>query len=160
MSKIRCPIVPTAALVFCALVGGCSRKADDVNVDCSKLAPEFFTGHRVFSAFPGMPLDEKYRAYICGMQTIRPPLIALAPLFANEGRNAVPFLMDKLQETRSDVTVRDILLVLLEMQINNSYSVAKNDEVMTQLAKRIEALDSASARDRGRVVLAQIRSAR
>ncbi len=76
-------------------------------------------------------LETQYNIYICGMQEIEPP-IDLAGALALEGKNAVELLKIKLSHPQNDETISDIIRVLSEITIVDTYDV-REDKALTKL---------------------------
>jgi hypothetical protein len=99
---------------------------------CEKYATGFFREpmtHQL-DAFTRYDLATQYEVFICGNQVIHPPATYLAQPFAKRGESVVPFLRNKLTEADDDRTIRDIIVVLTEMQRRDVYRVSDNRELM------------------------------
>jgi len=82
------------------------------------------------SDFARFPVDTQYAVYLCGNQIIHPPAMHLATPFAAEGAAIVPLLRQKLSQARDDVTIRDIVRVLTQMQVQKTYDVRGDRQLM------------------------------
>lgn len=158
MSKVIFTIRFFVAIGICLGLLGC-HKADDEKVDCAKLGKSFFSDiDLVLRDFGTFDNDKKYLVYICGNQTVHPPIIELATLMANEGPKIVPYLLKKLDETSSDATVRNILRIFTEMQRNSSYNVARDNKLMQALDERVKTISDEGRRQDAVGVLTKIRA--
>lgn len=147
--------------VASALILAACRSHVDPAVDCSSLGKNFFESTRkVKQEFAAYAVNKQYVVYICGVQKVHPPIAELATLFANEGGVVAPFLLERMNETTSDATVMDILYIFERMQKNMSYSVARDDKLMSALALRIGRVSDPTLRDEGRQTLETIRTLR
>jgi hypothetical protein len=64
----------------------------------------------------------------------------LAESFAVGGEAVAPFLKQKLAQTRSDTTVRDIITVYAEMRRQGTYDVRGDVELMKLMGDRVQAI--------------------
>ncbi|MGC1547038.1 MAG: hypothetical protein WA777_00765 [Rhodanobacter sp.] len=126
----------SAAII--SLSSGCSFAADSHLRDtCSPWLSTFYEMplKQRLATFDSYSLDNQYQIFICGNQVVHPPAIYLAEPFARRGANAVPFLKAKLAQASDDLTIRDIVLVFVEMKRLNTYSIS-NDAFLAALVKR------------------------
>lgn len=157
------PIRPLFSLIPVSvgslLLSACWGQSYDRLVDCRVLGDDYFSNRaRVSADFPRLPLEQKYIVYICGSQAVRPPLMELEFLFADEGLAAVPFLLSKLEETASGETVTDILRVLLTMQNKKLYFVARDEAVMSRIEARTQKLDAGAEKRASEEILSELRA--
>jgi hypothetical protein len=94
----------------------------------------------VIETFTRSDLDTKYQIYVCGNQWIHPPALYLAESFAVGGEAVAPFLKQKLAQTRSDTTVRDIITVYAAMRRQGTYDVRGDVELMKLMGDRVQAI--------------------
>lgn len=122
------------------LVSGCAPANEDLSsLDCSKLNKSFFSKPTTvqMAEFGTLDIESQYAVYICGNQVREPPSIHLATAFAKEGATAVGFLKAKLAAAKSDLTVRDILLVFEEMNRRRTYNVAGDSDLMSVITAAV-----------------------
>lgn len=116
--------------LFCLMLVGCHHQ----------LEKDFFFEHSPADRVERMrqyPLEDQYRIFRYGNDKIEPPLMELANPIADKGAAAVPFLMNKLEFSKDDLAVRDILLVLETMVRFKTYDVKNDASLMKALSKRI-----------------------
>jgi hypothetical protein len=90
--------------------------------------------------FTRSDLATKYQIYVCGNQLIHPPALYLAQSFAVGGEPVAMFLKQKLEQTRSDTTVRDIIQVYRAMQYQGTYDVSGDMELIKLLTDKVQAI--------------------
>jgi len=129
-------------LLLCIFLAGCISNTTEI-------APRQF--HRDFFKLPvseqvrqfhEYDLETQYELLIVGNQVAHPPAFYLTTGFAAQGESVISFLTDKLDETRSDLTVRDIVAVLAKMQHLQSYDVGNDVHLMTLVEERVAAMRS------------------
>ena len=119
--------------VVLILMGGCALANEDSSrLGCSKYNDTFFSKPTTaqMGAFASLAVEDQYAVFICGNQVREPPSIHLATPFAKEGEAVVGFLKTKLTNASGDLTIRDILLVFVEMSRQRTYNVAGDDDLM------------------------------
>ncbi len=128
----------------------------DPQVNCASLGKNFsyIDAGRDFAA---LPTEKQYIVYICANQKVHPPMGHLATLFANEGPDVVPFLVRKMEETTTEVTVIDILEVFEAMQNNSSYGVARDKKLLAAIEARIARMSDPLLKPVAKEILAEIR---
>jgi hypothetical protein len=94
----------------------------------------------VIETFTRSDLGTKYQIYVCGNQWIHPPALYLAESFAVGGEPIATFLKQKLEQTRSDTTVLDVIRVYAEMQRQGTYDVKGDKELMKLMGDRVQAI--------------------
>jgi len=75
-------------------------------------------------------LEQQYALFLCGNQVMHPPAMYLMVPFAMGGKRVVGFLQSKLAQATEDLTIRDIVLVLEEVQRQKTYDVAGDRDLM------------------------------
>ncbi len=60
--------------------------------------------------FKSYPLEKQFGLYSCGMR-IEPPQMGFAWVIARRGEEAIPFLVDKLNNEKSEPKQKDIILI-------------------------------------------------
>ncbi len=73
--------------------------------------------------------------------------MGLARPIAERGQTAVPFLLEKLNSTPDDMTVRDVLLIFETMSSTKSYEVKSNLPLMNTLRLRVSAIKDSGWKD-------------
>lgn len=133
------------ALLVCTIgVSSAMTQEPDQQVDqpdqqtCDKLARTYFRKslRQRIDDFTSNALAEQYNIYICGNQHRHPPALYLAPPFASEGARAAAFLRERLANTRDDLTIKDIIMVFVEMTRQHSYDVARDEELMPLIRQK------------------------
>lgn len=111
-------------------------------VDCAYHLKTFFTLSRKaqLEEFERFELAEQYKIFICGNQVVHPPVMELAYPIARRGESAVPFIKDRLTETKDDPTVRDIVRIFAAMQSQGTYDVYADRELSMLVWDRIAAI--------------------
>jgi hypothetical protein len=85
---------------------------------------------RSLAEFDSYDVREQYKVYRCGCDVVHPPHLHLAGRFAQRGAAAVPLLRYRLRIAGDDETIRDIVLVLVEMQRLGTYDVDSDLELV------------------------------
>lgn len=140
MQKMKI-IISYAMLSVMLLANASCRSAtleSPTATDCNLLISSFFLKLNPVQRqeeFGRLDISTQYPIYICGNQKVHPPTIYLAESFAKEGKKIVPFLKEKLETTKSDSTIRDIVYVCGWMQRLKTYDVA-SDSVLISLINR------------------------
>jgi hypothetical protein len=123
-----------ANICFCsACTGGLERQ-----FPCRDYAKQFFklsTNERV-NEFNKLDIEKQYCVFIYGNQVIHPPAIYLATEMAKQP-SALPFLTKKLNETKDDLTIRDIVYAISELQRMKLYAVAHDKNLMKLLNAKV-----------------------
>jgi hypothetical protein len=88
-------------------------------------------------------LEDQYRLFRYGNDKIEPPLMGLARPIAERGKTVIPFLLEKLDQNRDDLTVRDIILIFDTMAAIKSYNVKSDSLLMETLHSRVSAMKNA-----------------
>lgn len=129
------------AILLCALTSGCAaitaRAIDDES------QRDFFFNHtsdEQISIFQDYDLETQYKTYITGTQIIHPPAIYLAREIARRGSSAAEFLRTRLKNEKSEVSIRDIVAVLLKMQQLGTYNVNGDPSLMNIAIERTNAM--------------------
>jgi hypothetical protein len=81
--------------------------------------------------------DTQYKIYICGNQSVEPPMMHLASAFASEGTSVVNPLRKKLENATRDKDVRDIVRVFRVMSDLATYNVAADKPLMQELRLKV-----------------------
>lgn len=87
--------------------------------------------------FQGFDMGRQFELIIVGNQQIHPPALYLVPIMAQSGKAAVPFLVDKLNATRDELTVRDIVSIYSSMQKIGSYDVRGDVTLMKLIEAKV-----------------------
>jgi hypothetical protein len=123
-----------------ACTGHSSQQSTDLLAACPQLAETYFAQplERMIQDFTSEDLDHQNQIYICGNQFVRPPALYLAAPFASQGSKAAAFLKYKIQNTLvSDLDLRDILQVFVEMERQQTYDVIADRRLMDLLRSRV-----------------------
>jgi hypothetical protein len=128
-----------AIIVMLLLVCGCRPNAD---VKESELIRDFFqlSSREQEKKFKTYSLEEQYDLYIWGNQVRHPPKIHMGVLFAENGPIIVPFLVKKLKNTISELTIRDIIWVFDVLAKKRLYDFSKDPMLMRLLEKRAKSM--------------------
>jgi len=97
------------------------------------------------AVFPTYDFETQYNIYLYS-QRREPPELSLARVFATEGRQVFPQLRDKFDAASDDVTVRDILLVFVNMNDIGSYDVAGDQRLMSNLQVKVDGMQNSTWR--------------
>ena len=87
--------------------------------------------------FNSSHIDKKYELVIVGNQIIHPPQMGLIEDFAKQGESSVTFLLEKLEKTDNELTVRDIIFVFRDMKLFKSYDISENNKAMYIIHEKI-----------------------
>jgi len=138
-----CPVSPKEAGESCPNGKGCTGA--DMRVGeykCSELT-EYFYGKPPdirIAQFVAADLKKQYAIYLCANQYLEPPATYLAEPFALEGGRIVGFLKDKLSRATDDGTIRDVVLVFIEMSRQRTYNVGDDGKLMKVVDDRVAAM--------------------
>ena len=158
MHKLTARLDPTISLVaanaaFVCVLAGCSVLDSRLQTQQLRICPSLAKTYLAQSQaeldkeFISHDLDTQYAIYICGNQYIHPPKIHLKTPFASQGKSAAMFLKEKLLASEiSDSTVRDILLVFVEMTRQGTYDVRSDDGLMDVLVAKAGAVQHPQVR--------------
>jgi hypothetical protein len=121
------------ALLFCMVASVCLG-ADPV--------PSFFDGpiKTDRERLRQYPLPEQYKLFRYGNDVIHPPLIHLADPIAERGKEAVPFLLDRLAEDSSDLAIRDSIQIFKRMSLLRTYPVKEDKDLMDVLTQKVRGM--------------------
>ncbi len=138
------PLMTVSAVVICFMccvsVGSCQRQT---------LEKEFFAGPAStrIERLRQYSLEDQYRIFRYGNDKLEPPSLGLARPIAERGGAAVPFLLERLNSTPDDMTVRDVLLIFETMSSTKSYEVKSNLPLMNTLRLRVSAIKDSGWKD-------------
>ncbi|HTZ38598.1 MAG TPA: hypothetical protein VMB77_00455 [Syntrophales bacterium] len=135
--------ITIAVLTFSLNLSSCSHYKKVGNYYCSDLIDTIYGKNSLQfrkDDFSSYDIDKQYAIFICGNQYVHPPAMYLAELFAREGGRVVEFLRIKLLEANEDLTIRDLVLVFVEMSRLKTYDVASDDELMRLMTDRVEGM--------------------
>jgi hypothetical protein len=127
--------------------------------DCRTLVKSYMQGPGEVGRtdeFINADLQTKYAIYLCANQYVHPPDLSLAGAFAAGGAETAGFLRERLEETESDATVRDILRVYVEMHRQGTYEVDADVDLMRLLNDRVGQIRNDAWRDYGSILLSEI----
>lgn len=127
--SILCFIIFILISISCA----CSGKSES-RFPCKKYADQFFklSSNGQVNEFGKLDLQTQYCIFIYGNQVIHPPAIYLATEFAKQP-SALPFLISKLKEAKDDLTIRDIVYAISELERMKLYAVGLDRDLMNLL---------------------------
>ena len=120
-------------------------------VSCTMRGPDLATGNRYadffrsttteqIRKFKNFGVDEQYSLFLYGNQVMHPPALYLARPFALNGLKAIPFLEAKLLATKSELTIRDISKLVLEIATLNQCDFPYDSDLVALLSKRANAM--------------------
>lgn len=120
---------------FASICIGCACNGiSESSFPCRKYAKQFFeqpSDKRVIE-FGKLDIETQYCIFLYGNQVIHPPAIYLATEFAKQP-SILPFLTNKLKETKDDLTIRDIVYVISELERMKLYAVGRDKNLMVLL---------------------------
>ena len=87
-------------------------------------------------------IEEQYELIYFGNKIVHPPAVYLISNFAKNGQAAVPLLEMKLESSRDDSEIRDIVMIFSEMSVQGSYLIPCESKTMFMLDKKISSLNS------------------
>ena len=128
-----------ALLVAATLCSACT---------CKGVPKEFFllSPEKQRVEFEKYDFDTQYDIFICSQQKVEPPELELATLFASKGTAIIRPLEMKLNETRDDRTIRDIVFVFSEMSRQGTYDVASDKSLLNELQRKTSAIRDPTVR--------------
>jgi hypothetical protein len=134
------------------ILGSCVAWAKPPDVPsrvCKELSKTYFKQSRqeMNDSLAGLDLERQYEIYVCGSQYIHPPILGLVKPFAAQGTPVVNLLRRKLVTVGGDLTVRDIVRVLVEMKRQQVVDARNDVELMGLLDARIEKMKSPEWRE-------------
>ncbi len=122
-------------LVLC----GCTPRLPDVEV--TNVSMDFFRQYLYVvertKNFRNYSIEEQYEIYLFGRQVAKPPAIYLTEVLAERGEEIVPFLRRKLENAKTNITIRDILNIYEEMAWAKNYDFSKDPELMDFIEERV-----------------------
>lgn len=143
-------LVRIAIVAVSFLVAGCSFAANSrLQEICRPWLDTFYKKplKERIDTFGSYDLGSQYQIFVCGNQMIHPPAIYLDESFAKEGSSAVPLLRKKLIQADDDLTVRDIVLVLAEMNYQHAYNVAKDPGLVKLMVAKVNGMHDQEWKD-------------
>jgi hypothetical protein len=138
---------------------GCSFVSDlSIPRECRPWVKSFF--HKPLEAqqadLRSFALEDQYRIYLCGNQVIHPPTMYLVESLAQGGKGVADLLKGELSKSNTDATVRDIIMVLREMQRLGTYDVAQDRKLMQLAADSISKMRDKDWRQMANEMLLEI----
>lgn len=130
-------------LLALPVLAACTQYASDIDRRvCSQIAKPYFSRHieRDTEEYRTLDLETQYVIYICSQLRAEPPRLELAEVLSERGESAVPFLTAKLQEARSEQTVRAMIDVLYVMHRRGRYDVRADAALMSLLRTKLAAM--------------------
>jgi hypothetical protein len=126
-------------IIFFCLFGCASSNADVIERDDYT---HFFymTIAEQESLYKKRSLNEQFEILLYGNQIMHPPTHYLAKTFAENGPKVIPFLKQKLEVTKSELTVRDITIVFVEFEKMKTYDFSKDPDLMRLLERRVNGM--------------------
>jgi hypothetical protein len=88
-------------------------------------------------------LPDQYRIFRYGMTRHEPPAYELADPIAERGKLAAPFLLEQVQGTPDDMTIRDVLLILEAMARLKTYDAQRDLILMKALSLKVSTMRDA-----------------
>jgi hypothetical protein len=139
-----CKIAKYAVYFFVLLImlQGCLFMSDD-----AKEVKQFFESTRPDERKLRMEtytLEDQYKIFLYGRQRVHPPLNELAEPIARRGREAIPFLLSRLEATKNDLDVLDIVYIFKKMVFLRTYDVKNDPAVITALNNRVSNMSSSA----------------
>lgn len=118
--------VALTLILFTCLMCGCPRVPSEYRAFL-KLSPE-----QRQAVMRKLPLEKQLEYYFAGLNYMHPADVGLADPIAEQGRKAVPFLLNRLSEEKDEDKKADIILILEVMHISH-YNLKREEEVITLL---------------------------
>ena len=79
-----------------------------------------------------LPTDKQIDIYLVGMSYVHPPQVGLADDIAKKGREAIPFLVKRINEEKLDTRRADLMYVL-QLMHHTHYDLRDERDVLQQL---------------------------
>lgn len=148
-------------IALCVFLGSCAFAWQSPHQkECRPWLNSFFqqSFRDRISSFKDLDPEAQYAVYICGNRVIHPPATYLAEPFAQEGAAVIPLLIERLDQAKDDLTVRDILLVFSEMSRLATYDVMSNSDLFELMKKKTREITDPHWRRMSEGLLAEIRA--
>jgi hypothetical protein len=93
------------------------------------------------------PLEEQWQIFLYANQGTHPPLPGLALPIAKQGKPALDYILEQLEQPNHELDVRDSLVVFDRMQRGGYYDVCGDDETMEVIRKNAIKISDQDWRD-------------
>ena len=114
------------------------------NTQPNKVVGDFYTKYlspsERMSHFKNYSLEEQYEIFEFGNRVIHPPATYLDLPFAQQGPTIIPFLKVKLDATKDEATIRDIMLIFSKVAQLKLYNFSKDTELMNLLNQKVNGM--------------------
>lgn len=130
------------ASILISICCACSSVSES-RFPCRNYAKQFFeqsSDKRVIE-FAKLDIEKQYCIFLYGNQVIHPPAIYLATEFAKQP-SVLPFVTGKLRDTQDDLTIRDIVYVISEIDRMKLYAVGRDKDLMKLLSRKANEINN------------------
>lgn len=124
-------------LIITFALYGCVSNASEPSKVVSDFYTKYVSTSEQIRQFNNYSLEEQYEIFEFGNRVVHPPAIYLSSPFAKQGPIVVPFLKMKLEATKDEVTIRDIMSILSEEARLKLYDFSKDTELMSLLNLKV-----------------------
>lgn len=126
---------------------------------CASLSPQCIAFYNLDvkerkERFKTYTIEKQYDLYMCEMER-EPPDLEYVDFIARGGQKNVPFLLEKLKASRSDIERRDILSIFRSMSVTGNLQCTQ--EVLNQLDQAVSGMFMELYKDDARESLDQVK---
>lgn len=142
---MRTVIFAAIGFSLVSAMAGCATATPGFSKATRAMAEDFYKDYSMTSRMHKLrqySLNDQYDIFIFGNQFRHPPATYLAECFALNGAAAVELLRVKLPTADRDVTVRDIVRLLKEIDYMRTYDVAGDAQLMAAATDRAAKMDT------------------
>jgi hypothetical protein len=148
-------LIAVCLLLACV---GWAKPPDVPSRVCKELSRTYFRQSQaeLMNSLASLDLEKQYVIYLCGSQYKHPPILSLVKPFASQGQPVVDMLRSKVGTSRSDLTVRDILRVFVEMKRQKIFDARNDADLMRLLDERVQEMKSEEWREIARGMCSEL----
>jgi hypothetical protein len=124
---------------------------------CNRIPPEY----RAFLELPiseqhkvmrDLPIDRRIDYYLAGMHYMAPPAIGLADDIAQEGKQALPALMERLRELKSE-SDQDHIIYIFRVTHSRYYKLTGEIDTLRLLQQTVDNMKDPGHKANGEITL-------
>lgn len=133
-------------LLFTCMLTGCSRIPPEYRAFLA-LSPD-----QRHNEMMKLPIDKRIDYYLAGLRYAHPPQIGLADDIAQQGKQALPVLLNRLRAETDEMTQFNMMYIFKVMHASY-YSLKDEKEVIAQLKHTADSMRDPSWKSRSEEVL-------
>jgi uncharacterized protein YfbU (UPF0304 family) len=99
-----------------------------------------------------LPIEKRIDYYLAGLRYFHPPQIGLADDIAQEGKQALQVLLNRLKGEKDEITKVDIMYIFKVMH-GSYYNLKDERDVTAQLKQTTQDMRDPSSKSRGEEIL-------